>query len=580
LFDLSLWGLGAVLYEALTGRPPYTGTSAIDCIQRILTDDVLPVRELEPAAPGDLVAVCEKALRRRPEDRYASAGELAADLQAWLEGRTVLAREYSSGKLLARLVVRNARTFAAVGALLAALVVSTGLFTWRLERERREARALSTFVLDVVVEDIAEFPGVEGLLDRVMRPALTFYRAQGASLSDAERSLLTRTLHTTARLAASVGRHDEALRDLDECLTVVPLDGPLAMRDPNARRTALACEIGRLDAARNQGDVEAERRHQDVLEQVIAARSQDDLESVRWLSALGLAYNRLALAAQASGREDETLRLTLAEMALDERVAKLDPDNPRLSTNFASTSTRLSSVLFKPDHPDASIEVAKKGLARLESMPRRFQSVRVLRAWTALIQQHVTNLVWAGRRDEAKASIEAGQRVFEQLEALEPKNVQGRGVHADYLLALDKPCEARAILDGLHAEGLRGDYLTSWLLAALACGTDAPFIEGAADLAASTDPQAHWLWALWLIEQGRRDEAVAVLRAWSERTREASVQWPLGVLDGLPPRVPQQQREAVKQFIAGLETFLRTEGDVTVDPVFDELVRALSATAP
>ncbi len=575
-----VWGLGAVLYEALTGRPPYTGTSAIDCIQHILTDDVLPVRELEPAAPPDLVAVCEKALRRRPEDRYASAGELAADLQAWLEGRTVSAREYSSMSLLARLVKRNARTFAAVGALLGALVVSAGFFTWRLDRERREARELSTFVLNVVIEDIAELPGAERLLDRVMRPSLAFYRAQGATLSDDERSLLARTLHTTARLAASLGRHDEARRDLDECLTVVPLDGPLAQKNPVARATALACEIGRLDQARARGDADGQRRHQGVLEGVLATRSQDDLDSVRWVSSLAMAYNRLALDAQTAGDDSESLRLTLAEMALDERAAKLDPDDTILSTNFVSTSTRLALVLFKPDHPEASFEVAKKGLARLESVPRRLQNTRVLRAWTALLQQHVTNLVWAGRRDEAKAVAGEGERVFEQLEALEPKDVQGRGVHADFLLALDRPCEARAILDGLHAEGMRGDYFTSWLLAALACDTDAPFVEGAADLAASTDPEAHWLSALWLVEQGRRDEAAAVLRDWNGRTAGASIQWPLGVLDGFPSRVPPPQREPVKQFITGIEAYLRSEGDEQVTPVFEALLRALVDAGP
>jgi tetratricopeptide (TPR) repeat protein len=572
-----VWGLGAVLYEALTGRPPYTGTSAIDCIQRILTDDVLPVRELEPGAPGDLVAVCEKALRRRREDRYASAGELAADLQAWLDGRTVSARDYSSVSLLGRVIKRNARTFAAVGALLAALLVSAGFFTWRLDRERREARALSTFVLDVVVEDIAELPGVERLLDRVMRPALAFYRAQGATLSDDERALLGRTLHTTARLASLVARHDEAVRDLDECLTVVPLDGPLAKKDPAARGTALGCAVGLLDEARNQGDVEAERRHRAVLAGVIAAHGQENLDSVRWVSALALAHDRLAFAAQAAGNADETLRLTLAEIALDERASRLAPDDIRLSTNFASTSTRLAMVLFEPNKPDASLEVANKALARLESIPRRFQNTRVLRAWTALLQQHVTNLVWAGRREEARASVEAGKRVFEQLEALEPNDVQGRGVHADYLLALDKPCEARAILDRLYAEGMRGDYFTSWLLAALACGTDAPFIDGAADLAASTDPQAHWLSALWLIEQGRGDDAVVVLRTWKERASGSPLQWPLGVLDGLPSRVPQPQRAAVKQFIEGLEAFIRSE-DAPVDPVFDGLVSALAET--
>jgi tRNA A-37 threonylcarbamoyl transferase component Bud32 len=73
-----VWCLGAVLYEVLTGTPPFTGTSPFDVLGKILKDPVLPVRELEPEAPKELVAIAEKALQRRREPTTTAASTSCA----------------------------------------------------------------------------------------------------------------------------------------------------------------------------------------------------------------------------------------------------------------------------------------------------------------------------------------------------------------------------------------------------------------------------------------------------------------------------------------------------------------------
>jgi serine/threonine protein kinase len=81
-----VYSLGAVLYELLAGRPPFTGVSKEKIRERVLREPPPPI---EPAVPCDLEAVCRKCLEKDPEHRYLSAAELGEDLQRFLDGQAV-----------------------------------------------------------------------------------------------------------------------------------------------------------------------------------------------------------------------------------------------------------------------------------------------------------------------------------------------------------------------------------------------------------------------------------------------------------------------------------------------------------
>ncbi len=122
--------LGAILYELLTGRPPYRGTSTLETLDQIRCQIPVPLRRLNPKLPRDLETITLKCLEKNPSRRYASATLLAADLRFWLDGRTILARPVSPFEHAARWCRRQPVITALALALLLTLTGSVvGLWT-------------------------------------------------------------------------------------------------------------------------------------------------------------------------------------------------------------------------------------------------------------------------------------------------------------------------------------------------------------------------------------------------------------------------------------------------------------------
>ena len=125
-----VYGIGATLYEMLTGRPPFVGSSTAETLQQVLFAEPVRPRALVPNVHRDLESICMKCLEKKSALRYQSAAELRSDLDRFLDGRATLVRPVSNLERARRWIVSHPMQSLTALGLLASIMVLVGATTW------------------------------------------------------------------------------------------------------------------------------------------------------------------------------------------------------------------------------------------------------------------------------------------------------------------------------------------------------------------------------------------------------------------------------------------------------------------
>ena len=140
-----VYSLGAVLYEIITGIPPFKGASSEQVIRQVLEEEPKAIASIAPNAPPELVAICRRAMAKDPASRYPAAQDIAEEIQRFLAGALVRSYAYRRSERLRRFIRRNRALVLASTIGLLVLTVVNFLYMFRLvEAERVEQRLRRT----------------------------------------------------------------------------------------------------------------------------------------------------------------------------------------------------------------------------------------------------------------------------------------------------------------------------------------------------------------------------------------------------------------------------------------------------
>jgi WD40 repeat protein len=152
-----VYGLGATLYEALTGQPPFKGDSPVEILRLVTEAEPVPPRALNPAIDPDLETVCLKCLEKEPGKRYGSAEGLAEDLERWGRGEPILARPVTTRERLWRWARRRPEIATLAAAVLVVFIAGmAGVFwQWRNAEQALARLKRSLYVSDMKLAEQA-----------------------------------------------------------------------------------------------------------------------------------------------------------------------------------------------------------------------------------------------------------------------------------------------------------------------------------------------------------------------------------------------------------------------------------------
>ncbi|MFO0863803.1 MAG: serine/threonine-protein kinase [Gemmataceae bacterium] len=405
-----VYALGAILYELLTGHPPFAAPTVYETIAMVLNDEPVSIRRIREAVPKDLETICLKCLRKSPEKRYASAAEFADDLQRFHKQEPILARRTGFVERLAKWAKRKPAVAALwAGAISVAMlgVIASVAYEQRVKATRMRAQAAG-LVRSLAEAETPAAPRIIDELDEVREWAEPLLQEVVSRSEPHSKARLHASMALLAQDASQADYLTERLLSAD-----LPSIAPLrAMLKPFASRVEANCwqaltnpngESGmRLRAACaladwNHDDSRWPQIADHLVDPMLAAikKNPGDIAPVtRNLTPIRDALIPPLSLAFADPKREEFERFMTAHM-----LAELAADRPKALANvLLDADAKQFAVLFDvfARHREAGIEALTKvlDLKAAADLDRELLAKRQANAAAALVALRVSDRVW------------------------------------------------------------------------------------------------------------------------------------------------------------------------------------------
>jgi serine/threonine-protein kinase len=357
-----VYGLGAVLYEILTGGPPFTGTETTEVLRQVAQEPPVPPRQRVAATSAALQAVCLKALRKDPAARYESVPELGREVERFLAGEPVRAYREPLLQRLARWGRRHRTAVAGAGILLVTAVVglTAGLVAVNAERRRTEqARA----------EEARRRQQARGALDAMSSQVIEDWLARQSELTDPQKRFLEKALASYQEFAQDTGQDEEARAGVARAYQ---------------RVGQIRYKLGQLAEARA-----ASERGRELMAQLAA----DFPERSEYRETLGGLNTNLGTFAWTMGQMQEAESAYRAAIAVYRQLADDLPATPEYRQGLARATDNLGYALRGLGRRDEAEEAHRYAIAVRRQLLADFPTVSAHRGNLARSLNNLGNLL-------------------------------------------------------------------------------------------------------------------------------------------------------------------------------------------
>jgi tetratricopeptide (TPR) repeat protein len=387
-----IYSLGVTLYELLTLQPAFPGSDAAELLRQIACEEPVPPRRLNKAVPRELETIVRKALEKDPQERYASAGELADDLRRYLEDKPIWARRPTLLQRARKLARRHSGVAATVGAALALLLVLTSLGlavnNVMIRREQERTEAANDRLRDNLELSLKT-------LDEIYLKVLEVRLPRDPEAAQENQELLTKALSFYEQFAQGNAGDPKVRR---EVASAYDRAGVLHMRLGHHGQASAALGRAEETATHLSADFPGEPEFKGLLAEIHLHKGQ------------------LALKDPLPAKQPR--QTEAAEEEFRQGIAILEPliENGSLGARYWQTLATLHSSLASlvqhsgdlvegAKHYRKAIAVQATVVAQADDLPSRFFAMQQLAAWHANLGNLLSGGEWARRLDEAREEL-------------------------------------------------------------------------------------------------------------------------------------------------------------------------------